>query len=70
MILISIAIIFLVSMQQSPSGGMSALTGGDSYYNKNQGRTLDAMLSKGTKYSAIAMFIVTILAYAANVYLK
>ncbi len=70
MILVSIVIILLVVMQESPKGGVSALTGGDSYYNKNQGRTMDAMLAKATKYAAVLFFVITILVYAASVYLK
>lgn len=59
-VLISIAVVFLVLFQESPKGsGVSALTGGDSYYNKNQGRTFDAMLSRLTKWLAIAFFVLT-----------
>lgn len=69
MILMSVAIVILVALQESPKGsGVSALTGGDSYYNRNQGRTLDAMLSKLTKYFAVVFFIVTIAVYAADVF--
>lgn len=65
MILMSIALIIIVSLQESPKGsGVSALTGGDSYYNRNQGRTFDAILSRFTKYLAIAFFVITIAVYA------
>lgn len=71
MIILSIAIVALVAMQESPKGsGVSALTGGDSYYNRNQGRTFDAMLSKVTKYLAIVFFVITVAVYAADVFLK
>lgn len=71
MIIMSIAIIVLVGMQESPKGsGISALTGGDSYYNRNQGRTLDAMLSRFTKYLGIIFFVVTIAVYAMDVFMK
>lgn len=71
MIILSIAIVALVTMQESPKGsGVSALTGGDSYYNRNQGRTLDAMLSRFTKYLAVVFFVVTIAVYAVDVFLK
>jgi preprotein translocase subunit SecG len=60
-ILMSIAIVILVLFQESPKGtGVSALTGGDSYYNKNQGRTLDAVLSRATKWLAVGFFVITI----------
>lgn len=62
-ILISIAIVILVLFQESPKGsGVTALTGGDSYYNKNQGRTLDAVLGRVTKWLAVAFFVLTIAA--------
>lgn len=71
MIILSIAIVALVAMQESPKGsGVSALTGGDSYYNRNQGRTLDSMLSRFTKYLAIVFFVITVAVYAIDVYLK
>lgn len=71
MILMSIAIVILVALQESPKGsGVSAITGGDSYYNRNQGRTRDAWLSKLTKYFGIAFFVITILVYAADVFMK
>lgn len=71
MIILSIVIVALVSMQESPKGsGVSALTGGDSYYNRNQGRTLDAILARATKYLAIVFFVVTIAVYAFDVFLK
>lgn len=63
MILISIVIIVAVLLQESTKGGAAALTGGDSYYDKNSGRTIDAMLSRITKYSAILFFLVTIAVY-------
>lgn len=67
MILMSVAIVVLVSLQESPKGsGISAISGGDSYYNRNQGRTLDSMLSKLTKYLAVGFFIVTIAVYAMD----
>lgn len=67
MIIMSIAIVILVVLQESPKGsGISALTGGDSYFNRNQGKTLDSMLSRLTKYVGIAFFIVTIIVYAVD----
>ena len=70
MILMCIAIVISVALQESPKGsGISAITGGDSYYNRNQGRTFDSMLAKCTKYLAIAFFVITILVYAGDVFL-
>ena len=71
LLLVSVAIIILVTVQESPKGtGVSALTGSDSYYNKNQGRTMDAMLTKLTKYCGIAFFVLAITVYAIDIYLK
>ena len=64
MIATSLLIIFMVLFQEGTKNNMSSLTGGDSYYNKNQGRTMDAMLARTTKFAAIAFFVLTILVYA------
>lgn len=62
-ILLSIVIVLLVLFQQSPKGsGISALTGGDSYYNKNMDRSRDAVFSRFTKYGAIVFFAIAIIA--------
>ena len=71
MILLGIVITIAVMLQESPKGsGISAITGGDSFYNRNQGRTRDAILSRWTKYLCIAFFVVTIAVYALYIYLK
>ena len=61
LILASIMIIALVSMQESKRG-MSSLTGGQSEaVNRNYGRTRDALLVKGTKILTVVFFALTIL---------
>ena len=71
LIIICVAIAIMVLMQESPKGGaMSALTGSESYYNKNQGRTLDALLAKGTKYFGIALFVIALVVYGIDIYIK
>ena len=61
LILASIMVIILVSMQESKRG-MSALTGGQSEaVNRNYGRTRDAMLVKGTKILTAIFFALTII---------
>lgn len=70
LLIVCIGIVVMVMMQESPKGGVSALTGGDSYYNKNQARTLDATLSRFTKYFGIAFFVVAVAVYAIDVFLK
>lgn len=60
LIIVSILIIALVSMQESKRG-MSALTGGSSEnVGRNYGRTRDAMLAKGTKILTFVFFGLTI----------
>lgn len=60
LILASIMIIALVSMQESKKG-MSALAGGQAEVGRNYGRTRDAMLAKGTKVLIVVFFALTIL---------
>lgn len=62
LIITSIFIIAVVSMQESKSDGLSAMTGAtDSYLGKNSGRTLDAMLKRITKVAAIVFIVLTII---------
>ena len=57
LILTSVGVIALVSMQESKRG-MSALTGGQSEaVGRNYGRTRDAMLVKGTKVLTAVLFV-------------
>ncbi len=64
LILTSVFLVIIISMQESKSDGMSAMTGAtDSYLGKNGGRTLDAMLKRVTK---IATIIFMVLAVAVN----
>jgi len=59
-ILICIAIIVIVLLQSGRSAGISgAIAGGaETFFGKNKGRTIDAMLSKYTKF-ALAVFLLT-----------
>ncbi|MFA9379978.1 MAG: preprotein translocase subunit SecG [Acetanaerobacterium sp.] len=64
LIIASALLIILVLMQDSKSGGMGALMGGSdgdsSYFGKNRGRTLDAILSRWTKIVSIAFFVLVV----------
>lgn len=59
-IIFSIAIIVIVLLQSGRSAGISgAIAGGaETFFGKNKGRTIDAILSKYTKF-ALAVFLVT-----------
>ncbi|MCQ2461919.1 MAG: preprotein translocase subunit SecG [Clostridia bacterium] len=63
-ILVSIAIILLVLMQESKSEGLSgAIAGGaESFFGKNKGRTLEAKLVKFTKIAGVAFFVLALVA--------
>lgn len=68
-----LALILLVMMQESKQGGLGSTFGDsstESYFGKNSGRTLEAMLSKFTKVFAIVFFILTILVSIFSVYIK
>lgn len=62
LILISIALIVLVLLQQSKQQGLSgAIAGGaDTFFGKNKGRTMEAKLEKMTKVLCAAFVILTL----------
>lgn len=59
-ILFALSIIVIVLMQSGKSAGLSgAIAGGaETFFGKNKGRTIDAILGKYTSFAAI-MFLVT-----------
>ncbi len=63
-LLISIAIIAIVLLQQGHRAGVNgAISGGaDTFLSKNKARTVDAKLAGMTKYIAIAFFVLALLA--------
>jgi protein translocase SecG subunit len=66
-ILLCVGIISMVLLQKGTrGGGISALTGGNNYFDKNQDRSGEALLFKATKYAAIALFLLTIIVYVVN----
>lgn len=58
-----LALIGLVMKQEAKQGGLGSSfgEGGDSYYGKNSGRTLEAVLGRFTKYFGIAFFVLVVL---------
>lgn len=53
-------IIISVTLQET-KGGLGSLYGGnDSFFDKNIGRTREAMLIRATKYAGICLFVVTV----------
>jgi len=59
-VLISISMVVIVLLQSGKSAGLSGTIAGgaETFFGKNKGRTLDAILSKYTSVVAIA-FIIT-----------
>ena len=59
-VLISISLVVIVLLQSGKSAGLSGTIAGgaETFFGKNKGRTLDAILSKYTSVVAVA-FIIT-----------
>lgn len=72
LIIASVLLTIIIVLQDNKSNGMNAIMGGgsDSYYGKNKGRTLDAILSRWTKIIAIAFFVVIVAVNVALVIIK
>jgi protein translocase SecG subunit len=62
----------MVLMQDSKKGMSQALTGGggDSFYQKNSGRSKEAQLAKATRTAAILFFIVTLVVNVFAIYFR
>ena len=65
-IIFSIAIIVMVLFQSGKSAGLSgSIAGGaETFFGKNKGRTIDAMLSKYTSIAAVAFLITSVILFA------
>lgn len=64
-IIFALSIIVIVLLQSGKSAGLSgAIAGGaETFFGKNKGRTIDAILSKYTSVAAIAFLITSIILY-------
>ena len=61
-VLISSSLVIIVLLQSGKSAGLSgSIAGGaETFFGKNKGRTLDALLSKYTSIAAIAFLVTSI----------
>ena len=60
-IIVCIAIVVVVLMQEGKSGGLGALSGStDTYWGKNKGRSMEGNLEKFTKIAAILIFVLAL----------
>ena len=60
-ILVCVAIVVLVLMQEGKSAGLGALSGAaESYWGKNKSRSMEGVLAKVTKYLAIGFILLAV----------
>lgn len=66
-ILFAISIIVIVLLQSGKSAGLSgSIAGGaETFFGKNKGRTIDAMLNKYTTFAAVAFLVTSVALYLA-----
>ncbi|MBO4749259.1 MAG: preprotein translocase subunit SecG [Lachnospiraceae bacterium] len=61
-IIVSVALVILVLMQEGKAQGLGTISGAaDSYWGKNKGRSMEGMLVKITRILAIAFLVLTAL---------
>lgn len=61
LLLFSIAIIVIVLLQEGHQQNVGAVTGGaDTFLSKNKARSVDAFLSRWTKFIAVGFFVFVI----------
>jgi len=67
-IIFSIAIIVMVLFQSGKSAGLSgSIAGGaETFFGKNKGRTIDAILDKYTTFAAIAFLVTSLILFAVK----
>ncbi len=62
MIIISVALVILVLMQEGKSQGLGAISGmADTYWGKNKGRSMEGLLVKLTTGLAVAFMLLAVL---------
>ncbi|HHV99279.1 MAG TPA: preprotein translocase subunit SecG [Clostridiaceae bacterium] len=67
-LIFSLSIIVIVLLQSGKTAGLSGTVAGgaETFFGKNKGRTIDAMLSKYTTFAAIAFLVTSVLLFAFN----
>ena len=61
LLLFSVGIVFVVLLQEGHQQNLGAITGGeDTFLSKNKARSIDAFLSRWTKFIAIGFFVLVI----------
>jgi len=64
-ILFAVSIIVIVLLQSGKSAGLGGIIAGgaETFFGKNKGRTIDAMLNKYTSFAAIAFLVTSLVLY-------
>lgn len=71
LLIFSVAIILVVLLQEGNQKNMGAITGAaDTFLSKNKARSVDAFLSRWTKFIAIGFFVLVIVANAVMYFVK
>lgn len=61
-IIICIALVILVLMQEGKTAGLGAVSGAaETYWGKNKGRSMEGAMNKITKYLALAFIVISVL---------
>ena len=61
-IIVCIALIAIVLLQEGKSAGLGAIAGGaESYWGKNKGRSMEGTLVKVTKYLVAAFIVLAVI---------
>ena len=61
-ILICIALVVLVLMQEGKAAGLGAISGAaETYWGKNKGRSMEGNLEKFTKFAAAAVLLLALI---------
>ena len=62
LLIICVLLAIVVMMQEGKGGGLSAVSGnGESYWNKNKGKSKDALLTKITIVLGVAFMVIALL---------
>ena len=60
-ILVCIALVILVLMQEGKAQGLGSISGAaESYWGKNKGRSMEGMLVKSTKILSVVFMLLTV----------
>lgn len=60
-IIVSLALVILVLMQEGKSAGLGSISGAaETYWGKNKGRSMDGMLVNITRWLAVAFILLSV----------